>query len=157
MGLNAIDGSDNALECTIKGANGRRVPYNLTLAAYPAPSGKWIKHFAIAVVPLHAVPDAAINEHYLRVADFPFRGNELRNRFRSIDDMLAACRKGEVKPLECNFRESGPEFSSLNISASTSAPRDETFFSVMVSAGRNKRCLQEPECVESYRNAKPFP
>ena len=101
------------------------------------------------------LPDAGINEQYVKIADFPYRGALIRDRFKSIDDMLAMCRMfGENKPRECILRDRGNEFEWLNVTTSTDTPRDETFFLLSVATGRNARCLQEPECVERYSKAR---
>src|SRR5262245_61298631 len=89
---NSLGGTENALACTITSVNSRKVGYKFALTATPSTSGKWITEFTIAVVPIHAIPDAAINERYFSVADFPYRGAQLKDRYRTIDDMLTACR-----------------------------------------------------------------
>jgi hypothetical protein len=149
--VNSIGGMDNALACTISGVNSRKVEYKFVLTATPSPWRKWIAEFTIAVVPVHSVPDAEINEHYIRVADFPYRGARLKDRFGTIDEMLTTCRRqGEKRPLQCAFSETGRDFETLIVTASTDGSQNATFFLVTISAGRNARCLEEPECVTYY-------
>jgi len=148
---NAGGGTESALACTISAVNSRKLPYRFVLTATPSGSGKWIGEFMIAVFPAAAAPDTGLNAHYAKLADFPYRGAQLKDRFKTIDDMLATCRRqGELRPQQCAFSETGKDFETLGITASIDAPPNEGFFVVTISAGRNARCLQEPQCVAYF-------
>lgn len=144
---NIINGEENALECEIEGTDNNN-PFSLSLTATPSQFGPWIAQVTISVSPLDAATYARVNEHYMRLADVPYRTALLRNRFPSFAEIKAICERSERTSRGCQFSEREQDGHSVSIVGDTEAR--ETFLFAAVDFGKPARCASVPACVEYY-------